>query len=80
MRVRAVEHGHRLKQKLILTLIRIVAAAAFRCRQDAHVPARVLRRAAVRLDAGGDARPSDWSIGERELFAAFTSKLNQCVF
>jgi len=24
--------------------------------------------------------PSDWSIGERELFAAFTSKLNQCVF
>jgi len=24
MRVRAVEHGHRLKQKVILTLIRIV--------------------------------------------------------
>ncbi|MCI0539856.1 MAG: peroxidase-related enzyme [Verrucomicrobiales bacterium] len=24
--------------------------------------------------------PSDWSIGQRELFAAFTSRLNQCQF
>ena len=24
--------------------------------------------------------PSDWSPGERELFAAFTSAQNQCVF
>ena len=24
--------------------------------------------------------PSDWSAGERELFAAFTSRLNQCLF
>jgi hypothetical protein len=24
--------------------------------------------------------PSDWSPGERELFAAFTSQLNQCLF
>jgi len=24
--------------------------------------------------------PSTWSVGERELFAAFTSRLNQCVF
>jgi hypothetical protein len=24
--------------------------------------------------------PSDWSAGERELFAAFTSLLNQCPF
>jgi hypothetical protein len=24
--------------------------------------------------------PSDWSIGERELFAAYTSYLNQCPF
>jgi hypothetical protein len=24
--------------------------------------------------------PSDWSPGERELFAAFTSSLNQCLF
>jgi hypothetical protein len=24
--------------------------------------------------------PSEWSPGERELFAAFTSQLNQCLF
>ena len=24
--------------------------------------------------------PSEWSAGERELFAAFTSRLNQCHF
>jgi hypothetical protein len=24
--------------------------------------------------------PSDWSAGERELFAGFTSQLNQCLF
>jgi AhpD family alkylhydroperoxidase len=24
--------------------------------------------------------PSDWSVGERELFAAFVSNLNQCRF
>jgi hypothetical protein len=24
--------------------------------------------------------PSPWSVGERELFAAFVSRLNQCVF
>ena len=24
--------------------------------------------------------PSDWSPGERELFAAFVSRLNQCLF
>jgi hypothetical protein len=24
--------------------------------------------------------PSDWSIGERELFAAFVSRMNQCHF
>ena len=24
--------------------------------------------------------PSDWSVGERELMAAYVSRLNQCVF
>ena len=24
--------------------------------------------------------PSPWSVGEREVFAAFVSRLNQCVF
>jgi hypothetical protein len=24
--------------------------------------------------------PSDWTVGQRELFAAFVSRLNQCLF
>ena len=24
--------------------------------------------------------PSEWTVGEREMFAAFVSRLNQCVF
>jgi hypothetical protein len=24
--------------------------------------------------------PSEWTVGERELFGAFTASLNQCVF
>ncbi|HLZ45701.1 MAG TPA: hypothetical protein VKQ05_08485 [Gemmatimonadales bacterium] len=81
MRVRAVEHGHRLSQKLKLALIRLVSRR--------RVP-DVVKTLLYRPEFFGRGQcewtqavmrgPSDWSIGERELFAAFTSKLNQCVF
>lgn len=81
MRVRRVEHGHRLKQKLILVLIRLLGGR--------RVP-DVVKTLMYRPEFFGRAQcawtqavmrgPSDWSIGERELFAAFTSKLNNCVF
>lgn len=81
MRVRRVEHGHRLKQKLILGLIRLVSRR--------RVP-DVVKTLMYRPEFFGAAHcawtqavmrgPSEWSVGERELFAAFTSKLNQCVF
>jgi hypothetical protein len=81
MRVRAVEHRHRLPQKLMLALIRIVS--------HRRVP-DVVKTLMYRPELFGLAQcewtqavmrgPSAWSVGERELFAAFTSKLNQCVF
>lgn len=81
MRVRAVEHHHGIKQKLMLWLIRVVSGR--------RVP-DVVKTLMYRPEFFGRAQcewtqavmrgPSDWSIGERELFAAFTSKLNQCVF
>lgn len=81
MRVRAVEHRHRLPQKLMLALIRIVSRR--------RVP-DVVKTLMYRPELFGRPQcewtqavmrgPSDWSVGERELFAAFTSKLNQCVF
>ena len=37
-------------------------------------------RAALEIVQAALRGPSDWTIGERELFAAYTSKLNQCPF
>lgn len=81
MRLRRVEHGHRLRQKLILGMIRVV--------QRRRAP-DILRTLFYRPEFFGRPMaewtqavmrgPSHWSVAERELFAAFTSRLNQCVF
>jgi hypothetical protein len=81
MRVGAIEHRHRLPQKLMLGLIRLISRR--------RVP-DVVKTLLYRPELFGRPQcewtqavmrgPSDWSIGERELFAAFTSRLNQCVF
>ncbi len=76
MRLRAVEHRHRLAQRLKLTLIRLVSGR--------RVP-DVVKTLLYRPELFGRAMcdwtqavmrgPSEWSVGERELFAAFTSRL-----
>ncbi len=81
MRLRAVERGHRLPQRLKLMLIRVVSGR--------RVP-DVVKTLIYRSEFFGRPMcdwtqavmrgPSAWSVGERELFAAFTSRLNQCVF
>jgi len=81
MRLDRVEHGHRLGEKLKLILIRIVSR-----RRVPDVVKTILYRpefwgrpmcAWTQAVMRG---PSAWSVGERELFAAFTSRMNQCVF
>jgi len=81
MRLRRVERGHRWRQKLILGAVRLF--------QRRRAP-DILRTLFYRPEFFG--RPmsqwtqavmrgqSEWSVAERELFAAFTSRLNQCVF
>ncbi|MFN2572326.1 MAG: hypothetical protein ABR537_12075 [Gemmatimonadales bacterium] len=81
MRLARVEHGHRLREKLKLILIRVLGRR--------RVP-DVVKTILYRPEFWGRPMcewteavmrgPSDWSVGERELFAAFTSRLNQCVF
>ena len=81
MRLKRVEHRHRLKEKLILWLIRVM--------QGRRAP-DILRTLFYRPEFLGRPisewtqavmrGPSEWRVAERELFAAFTSKLNQCVF
>lgn len=81
MRLRTLDSGHRLPQKLILGLIRIlrrrpapdIVRTLFYRPEFLGRPLSVWTQAVMR-------GPSEWSVAERELFAAFTSKLNQCVF
>jgi hypothetical protein len=81
MRIAKLEHGHSLGRKLILFAARLMMGAK---------PPDVVRTLFYRPQFFGDHQsawtnqvmrgPSEWTIGERELFAAFTSKLNQCLF
>jgi hypothetical protein len=81
MRLRAVEHGHRLPEKLKLIMIRLVEM-----RRVPDIVKTLMYRPAFWGQPMCDwteavmRGPSEWSVGERELFAAFTSRLNQCLF
>lgn len=81
MRLSIVENGHSFGRKLMF--------AAYRVLVGMRAP-DVVRTLVYRPAFFGDPHntwtnavmrgPSKWSVGERELFAAFTSELNQCVF
>lgn len=81
MRLQIVDHGHTIGRKVILFAARFMMKAK---------PPDVVRTLFYRPGFFGGPHsawtnqvmrgPSPWSIAERELFAAFTSKLNQCVF
>ena len=81
MRLEVLEQGHDLPTRLTFALMRRVARA--------EVPA-VIKASAYRHRFFGTPfhalvqdlmrGPSSWSVGERELFAAFTSSRNQCRF
>jgi hypothetical protein len=81
MRLASVSQGNRSANRAFLW---------FLGRQQGHSPPDVVKTIHYRsgfwgapwTDALNDAMrgPSDWSVGERELFAAFTSSLNQCHF
>jgi len=81
VRLSNVEHRHTLKHRLILGVIRIM--------RGQRAP-DIIRTLFYRSDYLGRPisewthavmrGPSAWTVWERELFAAFTSRLNQCVF
>lgn len=81
MRLARVEHGHRLPQKLLLWVIGVmrrqrapdIIRTIFYRPEFLGRPISAWTQAVMR-------GPSDWSVADRELFAAFTSKLNHCVF
>lgn len=80
MRLRKVHEGHGLVDRAKLAAIRLFMGHApgvvrtllyrksFFGRQWSQLTQQVMRG------------PSPWTVGERETFAAFVSRLNQCVF
>ncbi|HET8647809.1 MAG TPA: hypothetical protein VFO85_20085 [Vicinamibacteria bacterium] len=81
MRLPRLDHGHTLPQKALLVLIRL--ASGFRAPDV--VKTLFYRKPFFgahqnRLTQAVMRGPSDWSVGERELFAAYVSQLAQCPF
>ncbi len=75
MRLSVLDHGHTGRARLLLTMLRgrtpdylktLMYRPDFFGREFAAITHDVLRG------------PSPWSVGERELFAAYTARLNQC--
>lgn len=80
MRLEKVHRGHGLADKALLGVMRLLMGHApgvvrtLRYRKAFFgAPFSTLTQQVMR-------GPSPWSVGEREIFAAFVSRLNQCVF
>lgn len=81
MRLAVVDHGHRPEEAAVLDMIR---------ERGGNEPAGVVKTLLYRPELFGDPfsetldvamrGESEWTPGERELFAGFTSLLNQCLF
>jgi uncharacterized peroxidase-related enzyme len=79
MRLTILERGHRLRTKALLALVRLVSrqpvvdAVRLALYRPEFYGAGPLTHEAMR-------GPSAWSVGDRELMAAFVSKVNECQF
>ena len=81
MRLGILDHGHGLGTKALFVLIRVLSK---------HPAPDVVKLLKYRPDFFGDPinevfqeamrGPSEWSVGDRELMAAFVSKTNECEF
>ena len=81
MRLQILEDGHDPQEEVVLDAIRTQRGAE---------PPDVLKTLHYRSELFGRPfsdtldlamnGPSDWSVGERELFAAFVSSVSQCPF
>lgn len=80
MRLKKVHQGHDFPDKLMLGVMRLVAGHAPGVVRTLRYRKEFFGRPFSELTQQVMRGPSPWSVGERELFAAFVSQLNQCVF
>jgi hypothetical protein len=81
MRLHVLDHGHPLATRLLFAIIRLASGfpvpdvvKTLRYRRDFFgAPMNEVFQAVMR-------GPSEWSVGERELMAAYVSRTNACEF
>ncbi len=80
MRLKRVHSGHRFPDKLLLAAMRMMAGHAPGVVRTLRYRKEFFGRSFSQLTHLVMRGESEWSVGEREMFAAFVSRLNQCVF
>ncbi len=80
MRLDKVHKGHRFPDKALLGFMRLVMGHAPGVVRTLRYRKEYFGRPFSDLTQEVMRGPSPWSVGERETFAAFVSRLNQCVF
>ena len=80
MRLRKVHAGQPLRDRAMLGLMRVVMGHAPGVVRTLMYRKGYFGRPFSELTQQVMRGPSPWTVGERELFAAFVSRLNQCVF
>ncbi len=80
MRLHKVHTGHRLRDKVMLGIMRLVMGHAPGVVRTLMYRKEFFGRPWTDLTQQVMRGPSPWSVGEREIFAAYVSRLNQCVF
>jgi hypothetical protein len=80
MRLQRVHRGHRLRDKAMLGVMRLMMGHAPGVVRTLLYRKEFFGRPFSQLTQQVMRGPSAWTVGERETFAAFVSRLNQCVF
>ena len=80
MRLAILENGHGLTEKLMLHLIRGLSLTPFDVVKTFMYRPHFFGRPFCDFAQAVMRGPSEWSVGERELFGAFTSQLTRCRF
>lgn len=80
MRLDVLDHGHRGRSRVFMWMLERFAPDEADLFKMMHHRPRFFGRGAARLAQQILRGPSAWTVGERELFAAYTSRLNQCPY
>ena len=80
MRLGKVHRGHALGDKIMLGMMQLFVGHAPGVVRTLKYRKEFFGRRFSELTQQVMRGPSEWAVGEREIFAAFVSRLNQCVF